>query len=57
MSYDSVLNTFVFSDSMFTSISGLYAMAVIIMGCVVPVSEIFSHGTANFSFLFDVSLL
>ncbi|XP_048777253.2 proton channel OtopLc-like [Ostrea edulis] len=40
-------------DSMFTSISGLYAMAVVVLGCVIPISEIFSKETLDFSFLFD----
>lgn len=40
-------------DSMFTSISGLYAMAIVVLGCVIPISEIFSNETFNFSFLFD----
>lgn len=41
---------------MFTSISGLYAMAIVVLGCVIPISEIFSNETFNFSFLFDVRL-
>lgn len=41
---------------MFTSISGLYAMAIVVLGCVIPVSQIFSSEAFNFSFLFDVRL-
>ncbi|XP_061185369.1 proton channel OtopLc-like [Saccostrea echinata] len=40
-------------DNMFTSISGLYAMAVVVLGCVIPISKIFSKETFIFSFLFD----
>lgn len=40
------------SDSLFIILSGLYAMAIVVLGTVAPLAKIFAH--SSMSFVFEV---